>query len=260
MFLQPSPLSCAEISFSVTAPRDMLCQHQGLSGKGKSGHGRLLSREILPRGLIVLKTHMIICASTVPCVPCDAAFLRTITGDVLPLTQNCQCSKKELRAQRVTTFFIKNTLAPNREALRIQPLWSTFTDLPGAPSTQVPIPHFLLGQNKPAWGHIGPSVQLCSPALIESSLKESSSLESQISFLPRGPDREHLNLSETFSPPKRSLWKLFTSHRNSSFYQAVLLTFQATKGPASACPRAMGARMAYKSMNKENHQCEQIKP
>lgn len=69
---------------------------------------------------------------------------------------------------------------PNPEALRIQPLWPTFTDLPGAPSTQVPIPPFLLGQNKPAWGHIGPSVQLCSPALIESSMKESSSLESYV--------------------------------------------------------------------------------
>lgn len=116
---------------------------------------------------------MIICAPTVPRALHDAALLRIITGQVLTLTWNSQCSKRELWAQRVTPFFIKHTLVPNHEALRIQPLRSTFTDLPGAPPTQVSIPSFLLGQNQPAWGHIGPSVQLCSPALIESSLKES---------------------------------------------------------------------------------------
>lgn len=96
MFLQPSRLSCAEISFSVTAPRGMFRQHRWLSGKGRSGHGRLLSKETLPRGLIALKTHMIICAPTVPRVLHDAALLRIITGQVLTL--NLELSVQQERA------------------------------------------------------------------------------------------------------------------------------------------------------------------
>lgn len=74
-----------------------------------------------------------------------------------------------------------------------------------------------------------------------------------MSFLPRGPEGDHLNLSETFSPPKRSLWNLVHFPQEQLLMPSGIADFSGHKGPVSAFPRAMGARMVYKSMNKENH-------
>ena len=74
-----------------------------------SGHGKLISREILPRGLTVHEIHMTTYVSMVICASCYVVLVRIIAVKMISITYN----KKVLLAQEhsLRLFFKGYTVA-----------------------------------------------------------------------------------------------------------------------------------------------------